>query len=849
MIDSLINHPTVASRNLDSLAHINLGGSVVHPEVYKKCRVPPLSVKTLTSAFGMTEGSLLTSWDTDARQPDYKDVISVGTAAPGTKIRICEPGTKQLVAWGGEGELHLGNPYIYKGFPGREEDWLYAEDEMKWIMTGDQASLGEQGELYILGRYKDLIIRGGRNISPAAIEAVLNVLPGVSALVVGLPDDVAGELPVAVVMYSDDTKYSDRDIRNTVTSALGQHASPQRVTQLQDLGLQQFPLTAAGKPDKKRLAAPVAEHEAKQGKDESVSLSNGVSNDTTTQRVVTEIWAELSAQSPDEIPIRQPVTEFADSLLVLQATSLMEKRTKKPITVEDILGNPTIEQQVQLLDRREPKSSIADTTHSSRAGPPSASEIAHVRNSPERFDETKMIVGRALSKFDSDWNDVEDVLPYYDNGRFMLESSRRLQSWCHRFAFAADVSVEAMRQALIESLRHHPMFRSIAVKYEEETWLHVVLRLFPGWIDQAIMTTDGVISEAALPLYRLNDAEFDHADKSGLLFRAAIIPLKGGTSSGVVMNINHSMYDALSTSLWLDDLNLCLNGDPDLRPSRVSYKLFADAYYFGRHGAVSRNSCDFLVHKLRGCGEDKRAQWPVQRARGWFMGEAIGWRDEAGRTLDPSSRSYVDAESERYGHKGFNVNVKVTGKLQTQHNISLVALFKAAVAIFNAHETGAGFALFSHWEAGRMFPYLEDNPTYTSMLPNSMDIAGATGQRIVNKINVSPKEKILDLLVRVQEDVTATSRHAHAPLFEIKKIIASTSETDAEVFYKTFQRQIFNWVPQVPALSKFNADKSLRKVQQLPHGDAGFVWTGLRTDRNTVARDCGGCGVCEVDDG
>ena len=98
-----------------------------------------------------------------------------------------------------------------------------------------------------------------------------------------------------------------------------------------------------------------------------------------------------------------------------------------------------------------------------------------------------------------------------------------------------------MRQALITSLERHPLFRSVAVKYDKETWLHVVIRSGQIWSNQAISTTNEAVAEAELLTYRLNDPDFDHADKSGLLFKATILPVKDNRSSAVVINMNHSM--------------------------------------------------------------------------------------------------------------------------------------------------------------------------------------------------------------------------------------------------------------------------------------------------------------------
>lgn len=95
------------------------------------------------------------------------------------------------------------------------------------------------------------------------------------------------------------------------------------------------------------------------------------------------------------------------------------------------------------------------------------------------------------------------------------------------------------------------------------------------------------------------------------------------------------------------------------------------------------------------------ALWPIQRAFGWFIGDAIECDDES-----MSSRQLMDVKYERYGISGFNCTMNVRDELPELHGINTVALFKAAVAIFNVHKTEAAYALFSSWEAARTWHFL-----------------------------------------------------------------------------------------------------------------------------------------------
>lgn len=91
----------------------------------------------------------------------------------GARLRVCEPESRKLLRRGEVGELHVGGSGVIGGYMYGDNKVFYDDESGNWIATGDQAKMDEDGALYIMGRYKDIIIRGGENLSPALIENCL----------------------------------------------------------------------------------------------------------------------------------------------------------------------------------------------------------------------------------------------------------------------------------------------------------------------------------------------------------------------------------------------------------------------------------------------------------------------------------------------------------------------------------------------------------------------------------------------------------------------------------------------------------------------------------------------------
>lgn len=671
---------------------------------------------------------------------------------------------------------------------------------------------------------------------------------------VGAPDEIAGEVPVAVVKSAKNADLTYKELKNIAARALGPASAPKVIIDLKDLGMESFPLTSAAKVNKRYIAAQVREHLQKlAGSSHAESngaagpSTNGITNvhGTSTEDVVTGIWAQLSGQAPEEVARDQDVTEQgADSLMVLQFTSQVVKRLDKSIASNEVYANRTIQQQARLLDSRRSKKSKTSQGLPKRSGPPSVAEVVHLDGDRAAYERTKRVAEHALSDFGMSWEDVEDILPTYDNGRFMIENSCRVQSWNHRFVFISDVDPQGVRKALEQSLDRNIMFRSIAI-LDNDRYLNVAVRSSQRWYDQLITQETKVISEQAACSYRWDDPDWDFAAPPGPLTKATLVPLEGG-STATIVNINHSMYEAFSASMWLDDLAMILDGRLNQCPERVPYKIWNDAYELGRTNAEAMASNQFFVEHLQGIGALQGKLWPSTRAPDWIKGSPVGWRHRDGRPRDPAERHYTEPEDQRSGMNGLTATMILhqVDTLRSSQGISLIALFKTAVALFNARVTGTGEAVFSSWEAARMWPFVDNNKAISALLPNPADVAGPVGERIGNHIKVDRNGKMLDLLLGMQNEMTLLSRHAHAPLYTVAKMLSEnttksdTPKEDAEVFMDSLQRQIFNWIPNLTPPGGESA-KKLRRIQQVARGDCGIVWTGSRPKRDTLSVNVG----------
>ncbi|MCH8148743.1 MAG: AMP-binding protein, partial [Planctomycetes bacterium] len=179
----------------------------------------------LREGYGLTETSPVIA----AGSPDHYKVGTVGKTVPNTEIRIvAEDGTALPATQ--NGEILVRGPGVMKGYYRRPEETDRVIDAEGWFTTGDIGNLDDEGFLSITGRAKEMLIIGGENVFPREIEAALESHADVlQAAVIGIPDELRGEAPVAFVIPRPGADISKQLLRNHVKKLLAGFKTPKRI--------------------------------------------------------------------------------------------------------------------------------------------------------------------------------------------------------------------------------------------------------------------------------------------------------------------------------------------------------------------------------------------------------------------------------------------------------------------------------------------------------------------------------------------------------------------------------------------------------------------------------------------
>lgn len=239
------SHPMFEMFDLSSLRTGIMAGSTPPIEAMKKV-VNDMNMTEITSVYGLTEGSPGFT-QTSVDDPLIKRVETVGKPLPECEVKIVDPETGKTLGPNQTGEICCKGYNVMKGYYKMPEKTQEVIDEDGWLHSGDLATLDEEGYYSIVGRIKDMIIRGGENIYPREIEEFLYTMPGVlDVQVVGIPDEKYGEIVGAFIILEEGAELTEEDVRDYAVTKIARFKVPKHVFFTAD----EFPLTASGKIQK-----------------------------------------------------------------------------------------------------------------------------------------------------------------------------------------------------------------------------------------------------------------------------------------------------------------------------------------------------------------------------------------------------------------------------------------------------------------------------------------------------------------------------------------------------------------------------------------------------------------------
>ncbi|WP_413806610.1 AMP-binding protein [Streptomyces sp. OE57] len=245
--------PDFATFDLGSLRTGIMAGSPCPVEVMRRV-VDEMHMEEVSICYGMTETSPVS---TQTRPDDdlMRRTSTVGRVLPHVEVKIVDPVTGATVPHGTRGELCTRGYSVMLGYWQEPERTAEAIDSARWMHTGDLAVMDDEGYVQIVGRIKDMIVRGGENVYPREIEEFLHTHPKVADVqVVGVPDEKYGEEILACVILREGAKTLTRDELARFCRGRLAHYKVPRYLRLMDA----FPMTVSGKVRKVELRETAA---------------------------------------------------------------------------------------------------------------------------------------------------------------------------------------------------------------------------------------------------------------------------------------------------------------------------------------------------------------------------------------------------------------------------------------------------------------------------------------------------------------------------------------------------------------------------------------------------------------
>ncbi|HEX3318851.1 MAG TPA: AMP-binding protein [Solirubrobacteraceae bacterium] len=242
-----LQHPDFGSFELSSLRTGIMAGAPCPVEIMKQV-IDRMHMEDVTICYGMTETSPV-STQTGADDPLERRVGSVGRVHPHIEVKVVDPATGRVLPRGEAGEFCTRGYSVMLGYWNDPERTAETVDAGRWMHTGDLATMDDEGYLNIVGRIKDMIIRGGENLYPREVEEFLYGHPAIADVqVIGVPDERYGEELMAWVIVREGEVLDEDGVRTFCEGRIARQKIPRYVKVVEE-----FPMTVTGKVQKFKM--------------------------------------------------------------------------------------------------------------------------------------------------------------------------------------------------------------------------------------------------------------------------------------------------------------------------------------------------------------------------------------------------------------------------------------------------------------------------------------------------------------------------------------------------------------------------------------------------------------------
>ena len=246
MFIAILDHPEFAKHDFSSLRTGIMAGSPCPVEVMKRV-IDKMNMHEVTIAYGMTETSPV-SFQSSVTDSVERRVSTVGRIHPHCEVKIIGD-DGNIVPRGTKGELCTRGYSVMLGYWADEEKTAEAIDKDGWMHTGDLATIDEEGYCQIVGRSKDMVIRGGENIYPREVEEFLHRHPKIREVqVIGVPDEKFGEELCAVIILREGEILTEMEVKDFCRGQIAHYKVPRYIRFVEE-----FPMTVTGKVMKYKI--------------------------------------------------------------------------------------------------------------------------------------------------------------------------------------------------------------------------------------------------------------------------------------------------------------------------------------------------------------------------------------------------------------------------------------------------------------------------------------------------------------------------------------------------------------------------------------------------------------------